>query len=359
MTLTWAAPDLGPAPVRSTVPSLVVTPAVVGHRGASGHRPEHTLEAYRTAIRQGADDIELDLVTTRDGVLVARHESELSATTDVADRPGLAHLRTTRVVDGVERTGWFVEDFTVAELETLATRERMPGTRPRNTAYDGAEGIPTFTEVLAMVGAESVRRGRGVGVMVELKHAAHFDSLGLPLDRPLLADLARHGLDHPWARVTIMSFETTVLRRLATSTRLPIVQLLDLPTLRPADLAAAGDPRTYGDLATPAGLDRIDEYADGIGPHKSLVLPRDGRDRMGPPTSLVRDAHRRGLTVHVWTLRAENRFLPADLRSGNGPDAPGDLAGEARALLDAGVDGLITDHPDVALAALRGARAPL
>lgn len=140
MSLTWAAPDLGPAPVRSTVPSLVVTPAVVAHRGASGHRPEHTLEAYRTAIRQGADDIELDLVSTRDGVLVARHESELSATTDVADRPALAHLRTMRVVDGTERAGWFVEDLTVAELKTLAARERMPGTRPGNTAYDGAEG---------------------------------------------------------------------------------------------------------------------------------------------------------------------------------------------------------------------------
>ncbi|WP_165821011.1 glycerophosphodiester phosphodiesterase family protein [Nocardioides gansuensis] len=328
--------------------SLVVTPAVVAHRGASGHRPEHTLESYRTAIRMGVDDIELDLVITRDGVLVARHESEISRTTDVAGRPEFAHLRTTRTIDGIELTGWFVEDFTLAELKTLAARERMPGTRPDNTAYDGAEGIPTFNEVLAMVGAESVRRGRTVGVMVELKHATYFDSIGLPLDEPLLDDLARHGLDGPWARVSIMSFETTILRRLATRTRLPVIQLLEKAELRPADLEV-DDPRTYGDLASPEGLAWIDEYADGIGPHKSLVLPRDGSGAIGLPSTLVRDAHRLWLTVHVWTVRAENRFLPTNLRFGGAPDALGDMAGEVRALLDAGVDGVITDHPEIAL----------
>ena len=240
--------------------SLVPTPAVVAHRGASGHRPEHTLDAYRTAIRMGVDDIELDLVATRDGVLVARHDLELSATTDVADRPGLAHLRRTLVVDGAEEHGWFVQDLTLAELKTLAARERMPGSRPGNAAYDGAEGVPTLTEVLAMVGAESVRRGRPVGVALELKHAAHHDAAGLPLDVPLLRELARQGLDHPWARVTLMSFEAPVLRRLAERTRLPVVQLLD-----------------RGHAVTPDELDRIDEYADGLGAHRSLVLPRDAR----------------------------------------------------------------------------------
>ena len=317
-------------------PSLVLTPAVVAHRGASGHRPEHTLDAYRTAIRMGVDDIELDLVITRDGVLVARHDAELSRTTDVADHPELAHLRTTRTIDGVESTGWFVEDLTLAELKRLAARERMPRVRPANTAFDGAEGVPTFTEVLAMVGAESVRRGRAVGVMVELKHAAHFESVGLPLDRPLLADLGRHGLDHPWARVTLMSFEAPILRRLAARTRLPVVQLLEV-----------------GEHLTPELLDRIDDYADGIGPHKSLVLPRDGAGAIGQPSSLVRDAHRRGLTVHVWTVRGENRFLPSNLRHGEAPDALGDMAAEVRALLAAGVDGVITDHPEAALAARR------
>jgi len=316
--------------------SLVPTPAVVAHRGASGHRPEHTLDAYRTAIRMGVDDIELDLVATRDGVLVARHDLELSTTTDVADRPGLAHLRRTLVVDGAEQHGWFVQDLTLPELKTLAARERMPGTRPGSAVHDGAEGVPTLTEVLAMVGAESLRRGRQVGVTLELKHAAHHDAAGLPLDVPLLRELARHGLDHPWARVALMAFEAPVLRRLAERTRLPVVQLLE-----------------HGDRLTPDELDRIDEYADGLGAHTSLVLPRDPDGAIGAPSSLVRDAHRRGLTVHAWTVRAENRFLPTNLRRGSAPDALGDMAGEVRALLAAGVDAVITDHPDEALAVVR------
>ncbi len=319
-----------------TAPSLVLTPSVVAHRGASGHRPEHTLDAYRTAIRMGVDDIELDLVATRDGVLVARHDLELSITTDVAERPAFAHLRRTLVVDGVEESGWFVQDFTVAELKTLATRERMPGTRPGNTAYDGAEGVPTLNEVLAMVGAETVRRGRPVGVLLELKHATHHDTIGLPLDVPLLRELARHGLDHAWARVSLLSFETPVLRRLAGRTRLPLIQLVEV-----------------GEEMTPEVLDGIDEYADGIGPHASLVLPRDADGAVGAPSTLVRDAHRRGLTVHVWTVRGENRFLPTNLRHGEAPDALGDMAGHVRALLAAGVDGIITDHPEAALAARR------
>lgn len=340
-------------PVSSTTSSLVVTPAVVAHRGASGHRPEHTLDAYRTAIRMGVDDIELDLVATRDGVLVARHDVELSATTDVARRPELAHLRTTRTIDGVVQHGWFVQDLTLAELKTLTARERMPATRPDSARHDGREGVATFNEVLAMVGAESARRGRTVGVMVELKHATHHDRIGLPLDEPLLRDLARHGLDHAWARVTLMAFETGILRRLAGRTRLPVVQLLDRPDRRPADLEAAGDLRTYGDLVTRDGLAEIDEYADGIGAHTSLVLPRDAEGRTGAASGLVRDAHRSWLTVHVWTVRAENRYLPTNLRVGTDPDAHGDMRAEVEALLDAGVDGVITDHPEVALAAVR------
>ncbi|MCD6640184.1 MAG: glycerophosphodiester phosphodiesterase, partial [Nocardioides sp.] len=264
-------------------------------------------------------------------------------------------LRTTRTIDGVTQRGWFVQDLTVAELKTLAARERIPSIRPGNAVYDGQEGIPTFTEILAMVGAESARRGRTVGVMAELKHAHHHDLLGLPLDEPLLRDLRRHGLDHPWARVTIMAFETTILRRLAGVTRLPIVQLFEEGGCHPADLLAAGDLRSYADLASPVGLAWVDEYADGIGPHKSLVLPRDRTGRIGAPSSLVRDAHRHWLTVHVWTVRGENRFLPANLRHGADPDAHGDMAAEVRALLAAGVDGVITDHPDVALPVMRGA----
>ena len=321
-------------------PSLVLTPAVVAHRGASGHRPAHTRDADRTAIRMGVEDTALAVVSTRDGVLVARHDLELSTTTDVASRAELAHLRRTVDVDGVAQEGWFVQDLTLAELKTLATHERMPGTRPANTAYDGAEGVPALTEVLAMVGAESVRRGRPVGLMLELKHAAHHDAVGLPLDVPLLRALARHDLDHPWARVALMAFEPGILRRLAGRTRLPIIQLVDL--------AQRG-------LLLQEGLEAVDEYADGVGPHASLVLPRDAGGAIGLPATVVGDAHRIGLTVHAWTVRGENRFLPTNLRHGSSPDALGDMAGHVRALLAAGVDGIITDHPEQALAVLREA----
>ena len=318
--------------------SLVVTPAVVAHRGASGYRPEHTLEAYRTAIRMGADAIELDVVPTADGVLVARHENELSITTDVAERPELAHLRTTKVVDGHACTGWFSEDLTLQQVKTLAARERRPELRPGNTVHDGRHGVPTLNEVLAMVGAESVRRGRAVGVMVELKHPPYFADLGLPVEEPLLADLRRHDLDHPRSRVTLMSFDSGVLRRLAPLTKVPLVQLLDL-----------------GDRTDAAALDAIEEYADGIGAHRDLVLPRTDDGFLDRPSTLVRDAHRRWLDVHVWTLRAENHHLAAEHRRGAEPGVLGDYLAEARAFLDAGVDGLITDHPDLALQAVAAA----
>ncbi|WP_162794343.1 glycerophosphodiester phosphodiesterase family protein [Nocardioides houyundeii] len=343
-----------PAPTRSATRSLVVTPAVVAHRGASGHRPEHTLDAYRTAIRMGVDDIELDLVITADGVLVARHENELSLTTDVAERPELAHHRTTRVVDGRPVTGWFTEDLTLAEVKRLAARERHPELRAHSASHDGVEGVPTFNEVLAAVGAEASRRGRTVGLMVELKHPSHFAARGLPLVPPLLADLARHGLADPRSRVSVMSFETGVLRELAGLCRLPLVQLLEEGQGSPRDLELAGDPRTWADLVSPEGLAWISEYADGLGVARSLVLPRDPEGRLGAPTDLVRRAHRHWLTVHVWTLRAENRYLPSDLRGPGGPEAHGGLAAEVRAFLAAGVDGVITDHPDLAVPAVQG-----
>lgn len=330
--------------------SLVVAPTVAAHRGASGVRPEHTLDAYRTAIRMGADEIEVDLVITGDGVLLARHDAELSATTDVAAHRLFADRHATKVVDEVTQTGWFTEDFTLAEVKRLTTRERFPRLRPGNTAHDGLEGVPTLSEVLAMVAAESIRRGRAVGVLLELKHVARFASLGLDVVAPLLAELERHGHDHPWSRVSVMSFETTVLRELAGRTRIPLIQLLDAGLGGPPDLAAEAHAPDWASLATPEGLAGIDEYADGIGPHKSLVLPRDAAGAVGAPSDLVRDAHRLGLTVHVWTLRAENRFLPTNLRRGADPHAHGDLAAEARALLRCGVDGLVTDHPDVVLA---------
>lgn len=328
--LTTPAP--APLELRSRTSSLVVTPAVVAHRGSSGSRPEHTLGAYRAAIRAGADAIELDLVITADGVLVARHENELSRTTDVASHPELADRRVTKDVPGETATGWFTEELTLAEVKRLTARERMPDLRPENTAHDGAEGVATLDEILAMVRAESTRARRLVGVMIELKHPSYFAACGLPLEEPLLAALRRHELDHPRSPVTVMSFDSAALRALAPRTRLPLVQLLD-----------------RGEVVDGPVLDAIEEYADGIGAHKELVLPRTPDGFLAGPSRLVRDAHRRWLTVHVWTLRAENQFLAADHRLGDHPAGHGDLFAEATALLHAGVDGLITDHPELVL----------
>jgi len=330
--------------------SLIPTPAVVGHRGASGERPEHTLEAYRLAIRMGADDIELDLVITADGVLVARHDATLFDTTDVADRPEFADRRTTKVIDGNEHTDWFVEDFTFAELRTLTARERFRKIRKGNVDFHDRLPVPSLDEVLTLVALESRRARRTVGVMLEFKHAAYFEGLGLGLVAPLLTALRQHDLDHPRSRVTVMAFEPTVLKQIAPHTEVGIVQLIEKKG-RPADLVAVGDPTKYPDMCTPAGLAAIEEYADGIGVHKHLVLPRDSSGHTMPATALVADAHQRLLTVHVWTLRAENRFLAQELRSDDRPGHHGNLAGEARLFLEAGVDGLITDNPDVVLAA--------
>jgi glycerophosphoryl diester phosphodiesterase len=326
-------------------------PIVIAHRGASGHRPEHTLEAYRLAIAQGADFIEPDLVATRDGVLVARHENDVSDTTDVADRPEFAGRRTTKRIDGVEITGWFTEDFTVAELKTLRVRERLPGLRA--TAHDGRFQIPTLQEVLdlvADVNGEADGEGRLVGLYPETKHPSHFAGIGLPLEEPLVEALHRHGWREADDPVFIQSFEVTNLEKLQGMTRLPLVQLIASKG-RPPDLAHAGDPRTYADLVTPEGLAQIATYARGVGVHKSLVLPPDGKGGLGAPTSLVSEAHRAGLLVHVWTLRAENAFLPAALREGNSSADTGDMRGEALLFLEAGVDGFFADHPDVGAAA--------
>ena len=330
--------------------SLVPTPAVAGHRGASGQRPEHTLEAYRLAIRMGADDIELDVVPTKDGILVARHDATLFATTDVADHPEFADRRTVRTVDGEEHDDWFVEDFTFEELRTLRARERFRKVRRANTTFHGRFTVPSLDEVLTLVALESRLLGRTVGVLVEVKHAAHYAARGLDVVEPLLATLQDHGVDHARSRVTVMSFETTVLRQVAAQSTVAVVQLLDRKG-RPADLVAAGDPTTYAEMAKPAGLAEIATYAGGVGVHKELVLPRDDRGRTRKVSKLITKAHSRWLTVHVWTLRVENRFLPLELRSDETPGHHGDLLTEARVLLEAGADGLITDNPDLVLAA--------
>ena len=335
----------------AAMPSGRKSPIVIAHRGASGHLPEHTLEAYRLAIEQGADFIEPDLVATRDGVLVARHENEISSTTDVADHPEFAERHATKSIDGQAVDGWFTEDFTLAELKTLRARERLP--KLRTTEFDGRFEIPTLEEILDLLDEVNGRAGGRrplIGVYPETKHPSYFAGIGLPLEEPLVEALHRHGWSEPEDRVFIQSFEVGNLKRLRQMTRLPLVQLV-AGGGQPPDLARSGDPRTYADLVTPAGLAEIARYARGVGPHKRLVLPPDDRGRLGPPTSLVGDAHRAGLLVHVYTLRAENAHLPESLRRGDAPEDDGDMRAEALSFLEAGVDGFFTDHPDVGVAA--------
>ncbi|MFD0783911.1 glycerophosphodiester phosphodiesterase [Micromonospora azadirachtae] len=328
-------------------------PIVIAHRGASGYRPEHTLESYRLAIRMGADFIEPDLVATRDGVLVARHENEISGTTDVATHRKFADRRTTKTIDGVSVTGWFTEDFTLAELRTLRTKERLPQVRGTNTTYDGRFEVPTLQEIIDLARSEGRARGRTIGIYPETKHPSYFASIGLPLEKPLVQVLQDNGLTRKSSPVVIQSFETANLRELSRLIDVRLVQLLDT-TGRPYDFTVSGDARTYPDLASPAGLNWIARYADGIGPNKDLVVPRDAAGNLLAPTEVVRDAHREGLVVHAWTFRAENRFLPVDFRTGADPNAHGDIISEYELFFRLGLDGVFADQPDTAVATRAG-----
>jgi glycerophosphoryl diester phosphodiesterase len=328
-------------------------PLVIAHRGASGYRPEHTLAAYALGARMGADYVEPDLVVTRDGVLVARHENEISGTTDVAEHPEFAARRTTKTIDGVPVTGWFTEDFTLAELRTLRARERIPGLRPDNSAYDGRYRIPTFAEVIRLTRRLSRRLHRKIGIYPETKHPSYFRRIGLPIEPRLIAALRRNDLDRRRAKVFVQSFEVGNLRRLDRRLDVRLVQLLGLTATAPFDLAARGDDRTYADLATPAGLRAIARYADGVGPSKDYIVPLDPTGASLPPTRFVRSAHRAGLVVHPYTFRRENVFLPLELRRGADPAAPGDLRAELRQFFELGVDGVFADQPDVAVRARR------
>lgn len=365
-----AALALTPTAVHATLPGHVdnAEPLLIAHRGASGYVPEHTLAAYWLAIEQGADYVEPDLVITKDGVLVARHENAIAllnadgslreATTDVADRPEFASRKTTKTIDGVALTGWFTEDFTLAELKTLRARERLPALRTANTRFDNMFEVPTLNEVLDLVRQANERRrqqalSRGglkallkvkpIGVYPETKHSSYFASIKLPLEEPLLRTLARHGYHHKGDPVIIQSFEVANLKALSRKTSLRLAQLLSNGG-QPYDFTVAGDRRTYADLATPAGLKEIASYADGIGAHTALMIPLVG-GRLGTPTTLVRDAHAAGLTVHGWTFRAENQFLPNEFDSSANAGEWGDLAGQILAFLRLGLDGIFTDHP--------------
>ena len=322
-------------------------PIVIAHRGASGERPEHTLASYRLAIDLGADYIEPDLVLTKDGVLVARHENEISETTDVAAHPEFAGRKATKTIDGQQVTGWFTEDFTLAELKTLRARERLP--KLRSTEYDGQFEIPTFEEILTLLAEVNKGRKTPVGVYPETKHPSYFVSIGLPHEAPLLAMLDRFGYRGRAAQVFIQSFEVGNLMDLRAKSDLPLIQLMD------AEGGPADRPGTsYAAMTSPEGLKMIAAYADGIGPNKAMVIPRGALGRLGTPTSLVHDAHAAKLKVHPWTFRRENYFLPLGDKGGVNPAGHGDLAGEIAAYLATGIDGLFSDNPREAVAAVKG-----
>jgi len=350
------------------------TPLVIGHRGASGYRPDHTLESYKLAIDMGADFIEPDLVATKDGVLVARHEPNITGTTDVATRPEFASRKTTKNVDGVNEEGWFVSDFTLAELKTLRAVQPLSD---RDQSFNGKFQIPTFEEVLDLAKAEGTKAGRTVGVYPETKHPTYHAKLGLPLEDSLLAVLAKYGYTTKASPVIVQSFEVSNLKYLRTKTQVRLVQLVDAndvnadgsmdltaPYDKPYDFAVAGDSRTFASLLTPAGLKEIKTYADGIGPWKPYLIPskqvdanKDGkpddlngdgkideRDRvMMPATSVVKDAHAAGLFVHAYTFRNEAKRLASDFK--------GDPKAEYKLFFNLGVDGVFSDFTDTAKAA--------
>ncbi len=328
--------------------------AVYAHRGASALLPEHTLAAYAQAIADGADYIEPDLVMTRDAVMVALHENEISTTTDVATRPEFAARRTRKTIDGETVTGWFTEDFTVAELKTLYVRERLP--QLRGTAFDGQFRIATLDEIVTFLVQQSARAGRGIGLAPEIKHGSYFRALGLPMEDALLATLRADSYTNV-APILIQSFETANLRhlrqQLGQQSNIRLLQLLGSPQRRPADVVLAGGGPDYATMMTPAGLRAIAGYADGIGVERRQLIPVDPQGRLARPTALIADAHAAGLMVVAYSFRPENAFLPADLRQG--PDSarhPAGAIAEIRAYAEAGIDAFFTDDPAVGRRAL-------
>lgn len=326
---------------------LWARPIVIAHRGASGYLPEHTLAAYALAVQQGADYIEPDLVPTRDGVLIARHENDLSETTDVSAHPEFAARKTTKVIDGHRVTGWFSEDFSLAEIRTLHARGRNRASRTHNDEFT----VATFDEVLAALRKWEVQYGRTIGVYPETKHPSYFRGLGLGVEEPMLECLARHGFRGPDAAVYIQSFEVSNLRRLKGMTEFPLVQLVD-DAGAPQDWVEAGRKSTYADMLTDEGLKEVAEYATVLAPYKGLLIRHRKDWSLGENTGLIERAHRAGLQVHSWTFRAENEYLPAVWRSSADPQGEGHLEREARTFFEAGLDGMFSNHPDRAVQGL-------
>lgn len=333
-----------------------VLPIVIAHRGASGYRPEHTEAAYRLAVAQGADYIEADLVKTRDGVLVSRHENEIGLTTDVADRPEFADRRVTRIIDGETFEGWFVEDFTLAELKTLGARERNPQQRTASAVHDGDQPVLSLSEIIIIAREEGERRGRPVGLYIELKNPGYHASIGLPMEQTLVDALKAAGLNRADAPVIIQSFWPQALVELRPLTPVRLMFLLN-SVAPPEDILRANGIQSWSDVYSAEGLKQIATFADIVGPETELIFPRDADGRSLPATTFITDAHAAGLPVHVWSVNAENPYLPHELRRGDPADSGydsrlGDAATLVRALAAAGVDGFFTDQPDIAVAAL-------
>jgi glycerophosphoryl diester phosphodiesterase len=312
-----------------TASPALAHPLIIAHRGASGERPEHTRAAYDLAIQQGADVIEPDLVISRDGILIVRHENEIGGTTDVADRPEFADRLATKTIDGETLTGWFTEDFTLAELKTLRARERLPELRPANTAFDGQNPILTFEEVL------DIAASAGVGIAPELKHPTYFAALGLPMEDAFVAVLERRGLTGTDAPVIVQCFEVGPLQRLRARITTPLLQLV----------ASGGGPAdrpdlTYAAMITPQGLADIAAYAGWIGTDTALIELTPGTS-----TTLITDAHTAGLKVAAWTFRAENAFLPEADRLGTDPAAHGKLRERLARFAAYGLDAAFMDQP--------------
>ncbi|MBD2447444.1 glycerophosphodiester phosphodiesterase [Nostoc sp. FACHB-152] len=316
-------------------------PIVIAHRGASGYRPEHTLAAYELAINLGADYIEPDLVSTKDGVLIARHENEISQTTDVASHGEFAHLQTAKIVDGEVKTGWFTEDFTITEIKTLRAKERIPQLRSANIKYDGVWEIPTLQEIIDLAKNQNSALGRNIGIYPETKHPTYFQSIGLPLEDTLIGNLEANGYQGANAPVFIQSFEVSNLQYLAKKTDLPLVQLINL-TGKPYDFIVSDETLAYADLTAKSGLEEIAKYAQAIGIHKDILVPRDSTGKLQSPTTLVHDAHAVGLEVHVWTFRNEDYFLPLDFQ--------GNPQKEYELFFNLGIDGVFSDFADHAVA---------
>nr|QTY40897.1 venom polypeptide precursor [Doratifera vulnerans] len=333
----------------------VCNPIVIAHRGASGYVPEHTLGAYALAITMGADYIDIDLVMTKDGHLIARYDNELSLTTDVADHPEFADRRRIQRIDTIEKDGWFTEDFTLEEIKSLRAIERIPEIRPGNARMDGSFEIPTFAEFLDLVQAMQISENRLIGVYPEIKHSIHFQSKGLLMEKLLVDMLHERGYVGPEAPVYIQSFEISSLKYLSNITDLQLIQLMKTGEMQPYDQLLEGTTLTYNEMSTPEGLREIATYAHGVAPHKSSII-NVNENNLGFETTFVRDAHAVGLKVHPYTFRKENYFLPTEYKSSNPSDDTdlGNFEYELRRYLETDIDGLFTDDPDVVV----GVRGP-